>query len=236
MRGGESSAMPLRIPAFWDLIRPRWRAVLFELKVSGAMPASDLAAKLGGSYMGARKSCEDLVKAGYLNRTRQAGKVIGRPEIFFSLAEKAAALFPQCGPAFTCELLELIKQMHGESAPERLLYQYFQGFKSKQADLLQKLPTLEKRVAALLALREAEGCIWRIDEVSACFVRIVEYHNPLRAVFANYPRVIQMEQAALVKWWLPGARAGSCHHSRVNKREWCLNSSLVAQHRKNAED
>ncbi len=101
------------------------------------------------------------------------------------------------GPAFTCELLELIKQMHGESAPERLLYQYFQGFKSKQADLLQKLPTLEKRVAALLALREAEGCIWRIDEVSACFVRIVEYHNPLRAVFANYPRVIQMEQAAL---------------------------------------
>lgn len=189
--------MPVRIPAFWDLIRPRWRAVLFELKVSGAMPASDLAAKLGGSYMGARKSCEDLVKAGYLNRTRQADKVIGRPEIFFSLSEKAAALFPQCGPAFTGELLELVKQMHGESAPERLLYQYFQGLKSKQADLVRKFPSLEKRVAALLALRVSEGCIWRIDEVSPTFVRIVEYHNPLQAVFANYPRVMQMEQTAL---------------------------------------
>ena len=189
--------MPVRIPAFWDLIRPRWRAVLFELKVSGAMPASDLAAKLGGSYMAARKSCEDLVKAGYLNRTRESGKIVGRPEIFFSLSEKALHLFPQCGPGFTLELLNLMKRMHGESAPERLIFQYFQGLKTRYQPTMQAAGTMEEKAAMLLDLREADGCIWRIDEVTAGFVRIIEFHNPMQSIFAKYPRVVQMEQGAL---------------------------------------
>jgi predicted ArsR family transcriptional regulator len=193
--------MPVRIPAFWDLIRPRWRAVLFELKVSGAMPASELSAKLGGSYMAARKSCEDLVKAGYLNRTRESGKIVGRPEIIFSLSEKALHLFPQCGPGFTLELLNLMKCMHGENAPERLIFQYFQGIKTRyQAAMsaaMSAANTMEEKAAMLMELREADGCIWRIDEVAAGFVRIVEYHHPMQAIFASYPRVVHMEQGAL---------------------------------------
>lgn len=189
--------MSLRIPAFWDLIRPRWRAVLFELKVSGAMPASELSAKFGGSYMAARKSCEDLVKAGYLNRTRQAGKIVGRPEIIFSLSEKASHLFPQCGPGFTLELLDLVKRMHGESAPERLIFQYFQGLKTRYQPSVSAADTMEKKTAVLMQLREVDGCIWRIDEMTAGFVKIIEYHNPMQAIFAKYPRVVQMEQGAL---------------------------------------
>ena len=161
------------------------------------MPASDLAAKLGGSYMAARKSCEDLVKAGYLNRTRQAGNIVGRPEIIFSLSEKALHLFPQCGPGFTLELLNLMKRMHGESAPERLIFQYFQGLKTRYQPTMQAAGTMEKKTAMLMDLREADGCIWRIDEVTAGFVRIIEFHNPMQAIFAKYPRVVQMEQGAL---------------------------------------
>lgn len=193
----EFFVMSVRVPAFWDLIRPRWRAVLFELKVSGALPASDLAARIGGSYMAARKSCEDLVKSGYLNRTRQAGKIVGRPEIIFSLSEKASHLFPQCGPGFTLELLELVKRMHGENAPERLIFQYFQGLKTRYQPAVRSSDTLEEKVGILMELREADGCIWRIDEVSPSFVRIIEYHNPMQAIFSNYPRVVQMEQGAL---------------------------------------
>lgn len=189
--------MSIRIPAFWDLIRPRWRAVLFELKVSGALPASDLAARLGGSYMAARKSCEDLVKFGYLKRTRQVGKIVGRPEIIFSLSEKASRLFPQCGPGLTLELLELVKRMHGENAPERLIFQYFQGLKTRYQPAVRSSDSLEDKVGILMELREADGCIWRIDEMRANFVRIVEYHNPMQAIFFNYPRVVQMEQGAL---------------------------------------
>lgn len=189
--------MSVPIPAFWDLIRPRWRAVLFELKIFGAMPASELSAKLGGSYMAARKSCEDLVRLGYLNRTRQAGKIVGRPEIIFSLSDKASHLFSQCGPGFTLEMLGMMKRMHGEHAPERLMFQYFQGLKARYQPIVSAADTLAQKAAALMELREADGCIWRLDEVTECFVKIIEYHNPLQAIFASYPRVVQMEQGAL---------------------------------------
>jgi len=189
--------MATKIPAFWDLIRARWRAVLFELKVSGALPASELSAKFGGSYMAARKSCEDLVKLGYLNRTRQSGKIVGRPEIIFSLSEKASALFSQCGPDFTIELLDLMKRMHGKSAPERLMFQYFQSLKAKYLAAMPNADSLAEKLAALIHLREADGCIWRLDETTEGLARVVEYHHPLQAVFAAYPRVVQMEQAVL---------------------------------------
>ena len=189
--------MPVRVPSLWDLIRPRWRNVLFELKVSGALPASELSARLGGSYMAARKSCEDLVKLGYLKRTRQSGKIVGRPEIIFSLSEKSADLFPQCGSSITLELLELMKAMHGASAPERLMFQYFQSLKARYQTAISASDTLAQKVAALKDLREADGCIWRNEETTSSYARVLEYHNPMQAVFARYPRTIPMEQGVL---------------------------------------
>jgi hypothetical protein len=62
---------------------------------------------------------------------------------------------------------------------------------------MQAADTIEKKAAMLMELREADGCIWRIDEMTANFVRIVEYHNPMQAIFAKYPRVVQMEQGSL---------------------------------------
>lgn len=161
------------------------------------MPASDLSARLGGSYMAARKSCEDLVKLGYVTRTRQTGKIVGRPEIIFSLSEKSAQLFPQCGPTFTLELLETMQRIHGENAPERLMFQYFQNLKTKYRAAVSAVGALPEKTLLLQDMRAADGCIWRIDEVTAEFARIFEYHNPLQAVFNKYPRVIQIEQGAL---------------------------------------
>ena len=90
-----------------------------------------------------------------------------------------------------------MKRMHGENAPERLIFQYFQSLKARYQAAASAADTMEKKAAVLLELREADGCIWRIDEVAAGFVRIVEYHNPMQAIFAKYPRVVQMEQGVL---------------------------------------
>lgn len=193
----ECCFMNLKAPVFWDLIRPRWRAILFELKVSGAMAASDLSSKLGGSYMAARTSCEDLVKAGYLIRTRQAGKAFGRPEILFSLSEKATLLFPQCGPRFTLELLEQMKRMHGENAPERLIFQYFQYLKTRYLAAVQAKNSIVEKTTVLVDMREADGCIWTIEVSTQEFARVIEHHNPLQAVFKIYPRMIEVERRIL---------------------------------------
>jgi predicted ArsR family transcriptional regulator len=181
------------LSVFKDLVKPQWRAVLEELKLSGETSVSDLARNLGGSYMAVKTHCEELTKAGYLVRTRLPRVEVGRPEIYYSLSTKADALFPQAGADFTMELLEGVRLMFGESAPEKLLFQYFQ----KQSDSLEKrmakLRTTEEKAAKLAALRTQQGYAGFCKQDPGEPLRIVELHNPLQRIFERYPRAATME-------------------------------------------
>jgi predicted ArsR family transcriptional regulator len=184
------------LPVFRDLLKPQWLTVIETLKTHGGMPVADLSRLTGVSYMTLKKSCEDLTRAGYLTRTRLPRREVGRPEIFYSLAAKADALFPQAGPELTLELLGILRQMHGESAPEKLLFQYF----AKQSEALVKqlsgIDALPARAAKLAALRTKAGCDSRCEESDGP-PRIVERHNPLRRIIEAHPRAAAMEQRML---------------------------------------
>lgn len=179
------------LPVFRDLIKPQWRVVLEELKSSGGMPVAELARKSGGSYMAVKTHCEELTKAGYLIRTRLPRTEVGRPEIFYSLSEKSDALFPQVGTAFTLDLLDEVRRMFGETAPEKILFQYFQSRFESLAGILDKLSSIEEKAAKLASLRDKEGCVSHFAQDPA---RIVELHNPLLRIFQQYPRAAMMEQ------------------------------------------
>lgn len=202
------------LPACRDLIKPQWRAVLEALKRSGGMPVSDLARNSGGSYMTVKAHCEALTKAGYLIRTRLPRTEVGRPEIFYSLAVKAEALFPQAGVDFTLELLDELKLMYGDSAPEKLLFQYFQKQLERGRQQLAKLSTTVARAVRFAALREQDGGTSHCECDPGQPVRIVECHNPLQRIFARYPRAAAMELRMIeellgtrvVRRELPGGR------------------------------
>lgn len=181
------------LPVFRDLIKSQWRTVLEELKLSGGLPVSDLARSIGGSYMAVKTHCEELTKAGYLIRTRLPRTEVGRPEIFYSLSTRADALFPEAGTAFSLELLEEVRRMFGESAPEKILFQYFQNRRDQWAKILDKLPTTAEKVLKLAALRQKEGCASEGDCEPGQPLRILEIHNPLQRIFAKYPRAAAME-------------------------------------------
>ena len=180
-------------PEIRDLIKPQWRPVLEELKPAGGLPVSELARRIGGSYMAVKTHCDELTKAGYLIRTRLPRTEVGRPEIFYSLAAKADGLFPQPGVAFTLELLEEARLMFGESAPEKLLYQHFQKRLERLSKQLVKSPVPAARAVKLVALREKDGCTSRCDHEPGKPVRIIEFHNPLQRIFERYPRAATME-------------------------------------------
>lgn len=202
------------LPVFRDLIKPQWRAVLEELKRSGGMPVSDLCRKSGGSYMTVKSHCEELTKAGYVIRTRLPRVEVGRPEIFYSLATKADALFPEAGVTFTLALLDELKQMHGESGPDKLLFQYFQKRTEQWAKALENCQSPAERAAKLAALREKDGCASQYQCHPGEPASIVELHNPLQRVFAQYPRAVTMEARMLetllgrrlIRHELPGGR------------------------------
>jgi predicted ArsR family transcriptional regulator len=193
VESAENAPPAMLLPVFRDLIKPRWRTVLEELKRSGGMPVSELARKTGGSYMAVKAHCDELVAAGYLIRTRLPRTAVGRPEIFYSLATEADALFPQAGVDFTLDLLDEVKLMYGESAPDKLLFQYFQRRQEEFSKILGKIPTLEERATKLAKLREKDGCAGHCEIHPPQPVRIVEFHNPLQRVFERYPRAAAME-------------------------------------------
>ncbi len=181
------------LPVFRDLIKLPWRTVLEELKIAGDLPVSELARKTGGSYMAVKAHCEDLTKAGYLVRTRLPRTEVGRPEIFYSLAAKSDSLFPQAGVDFTIELLAELRLMYGETAPEKLLFQYFQKRLETWAKVLDKMPDPADKAAKLCTLRTKDGCACRCDAAPGLPLRIIEHHNPLQRLFEHYPRAVTME-------------------------------------------
>lgn len=204
------------LPGFRDLVKPQWVATLEELKLSGGLPVSELSRRLEASYMAAKQYCEDLTELGYLDRSRVPRTAVGRPEIFYRLSEKADALFPQAGVAFTVEILDQTRALFGESAPERLLFQYFQQQQERWLPKLAKAKSLVEKATKLAALREKEGCFGRCKYDPEAGFRIEEYHHPLQRVFERYPRAVAMELRMLeqllgtrvTRREIPGGRAG----------------------------
>lgn len=192
------------LPVFQDLIKPQWRAILEELKLSGGLPVSDLARQVDASYMAVKQQCEDLKKIGYLDRTRLPRTAVGRPEIFYSLSEKSDALFPQAGVHFTLDLLKELKTLLGENTPDKLLFQHFHTQRETWQPMLSKAQSLVEKATKLAALREKEGCCVRCKYDPENGFRIEEFHNPLQRVFEHYPRAVAMEQRMIEQ--LLGAR------------------------------
>lgn len=182
------------LPVFRDLLKPQWLVVIEFLKQHGGMPVSEIARQMDASYMTVKSHCDQLSKAGYLRRTRLPRTEVGRPEIFYSLAAKADALFPQAGAEFALELLEELRAMHGESAPERLIYQHFAKAAARWEKALEKTSSPAARARKLAALRVKVGCASEFTQAPGGPARIIEYHNPLQRVFERFPRVVAMEQ------------------------------------------
>lgn len=189
------------LPALKDLIKPQWLAVLEALKELGEMTVGDLAKRNKLSYMGAKSHCEALMKAGYLVRTRLPRSEVGRPEILYSLSEKADCLFTQAGPEFTLGLLEETQRIFGKSTPDKLLFQYFTRLQKHWEAELMGIDERAQRAAKLAKLRSKSGygSIYKAPDIEIngepahLPAHLLEIHHPLQSIFEHYPMAIKME-------------------------------------------
>lgn len=201
---------------FRELVKKQWVAIIDELKLSGGLPVPELRERLGGSYMGIKDQCEALVKLGYLETWRVPRTGVGRPEIMYRLTPRADRLFPDAGTGLSLELLEASRQLFGDTAPERLLLQYFQQLRERWLPRLTKARSLVEKATLLSSLREKEGCFGRCKYDPDRGFRIEQYHHPLEPIFEAYPNARQFEVRMLeellgtrvVRREIPGGRAG----------------------------
>lgn len=173
----------------WDL--------LLRIKRSGGLSVNELCSQLKMSYMGVKQHCDALKKRGYLDTWRRP-KPTGRPEKIYRAADKLDAVLPQWGNELSLGLLNVVVQLNGETAAERLLHHYFL---QKTERLLPKIKgaTLKQRAQEVAKLRTADGCLCTCEGESSSAVRLIEHHNPLSEVARLYPAVCEMETRMIAK-------------------------------------
>ncbi len=175
------------------MFHPSKTAIISSLKRSDGLPVSEVAKEVEMSYMGVKQHCINLEKLGFLESWRVPRKEVGRPEKLYRLTEKSNELFPVAGVDMTLSLLEGVKSLFGESAPEKLLINYFNDLKIEWGNMLGSKKSVIEKAQKLSELREEHGYfnVCEFNKEEGLFIK--EYHNPLDPIFEVYPNVKRFE-------------------------------------------
>ena len=178
-----------------ETMRASWAAILEAIKVSEGMPVSDLSRELKMSYMGVKQHCLKLAELGFLEEWRipRAKKEVGRPEKLYRLTPKCNALFPEAGVGLTLAVLEGVKQLYGDSAPEKLLFHHFQVLREQWQPKVRAGKSLVEKATRLADVRDKSGWFSKCHYDAETGFRIEEFHNPLKKIYKEYPNAVRME-------------------------------------------
>ena len=179
--------------AYHELSKPKVMSILESIKRSEGKSVNELASELEMSYMGVKQHCVKLEKLGYLKTWRVPRQEAGRPEKLYRLTEKCDVLFPQAGVSLTLNMMASVRRLYGETAPEKLLYLYFEELGERWKKNVQRGKSLVERATRLVDLRQQEGCFCRCEYKAAEGFTIEEYHHPMKDIFAVYPSAQLLE-------------------------------------------
>jgi predicted ArsR family transcriptional regulator len=153
---------------------------LFLLKTRGPKTAQQLADLLGLTSMGARRQLEGAAEKGLASYEDVADKA-GRPSRRWMLTPAGHARFPDRHADLTLNLIEQARAVFGEEGLERLIGAREQAIEAHYSMLVEDVPDLAGRVAALAGARDAEGYMADSEVRDDGSVLLVENHCPICA-------------------------------------------------------
>ncbi|KQX34371.1 transcriptional regulator [Devosia sp. Root436] len=153
---------------------------MMALKMHGALSAAALGGKLGTTGEAARQQLARLADEGLVIATSEA-RGVGRPTQSWNLTPSAQSRFPDTHAALTVQLLGIVRNSLGEAALDTLIATREAETRAVYETALADRSSLRDKVAALAALRSAEGYMadWR-EEADGSLV-LIENHCPICA-------------------------------------------------------
>lgn len=179
--------------ALHDLSKPKVMLIIESIKRSEGKSVTELAEELEMSYMGIKQHCVKLEKLGYLKPWRVPRREAGRPEKLYRLTPKCEPLFPTAGVSLTLSVMESVRKLYGETAPEKLLFVHYQELAEKWKANVMKGKSLVEKATRLVELRQREGCFCNCSYSQETGFVIEEYHHPMKAIFDKYPSAMTLE-------------------------------------------
>jgi predicted ArsR family transcriptional regulator len=155
-------------------------AILFQLKSLGDAQAETLARRLRISVQAVRQRLERLLADGLVEFSDQP-RGRGRPRRIWSLAPRAASLFPDTHAQLTVDLIGTIRTELGDTAFARLLKRRTSEITAVYRKRLEREPNVAGKLRALAEIRSAEGYMARLEELAGEIYLLVEDHCPICA-------------------------------------------------------
>ncbi len=175
------------------IVKSQKYQILAEIKRSQGLSVAELCKRVNLSYMGVKQHCISLEKDGYLDTWRRP-KGMGRPEKAYRLTSRAQEFFPSEYSNLTSQILDSVATVYGPAAPEKILFQIYQGL-TVQLQARLRGGTLEERARALAGQRNHDGYMSEYYfDPDARQHQIIEYHSPVIAVLDRFPLVRELEE------------------------------------------
>ncbi|HEX9709001.1 MAG TPA: winged helix-turn-helix transcriptional regulator [Candidatus Thermoplasmatota archaeon] len=162
----------------------RKKDILLALKRTPSLSLAHLSGQVGISKMAALKHLNTLEARGFVEREYKAhGR--GRPSVHFSLAPKAAQLFPQAYTELTTAALGFVEEKLGRKGVVELLERRGRELYDRHRAEFQGKP-LAERVETLAKVRDDAGYIAEVSARRRDSFELKEHNCPILAVAGEY--------------------------------------------------
>ncbi len=153
--------------------------ILFYLKTKGPQTAATIARRMGVTPMAVRQHLYEL-EAGGLVGWEDRPAPVGRPARHWKLTSSASGRFPDSHAELIVGLLDAVRSAFGEPGLEKLIHE---RLAQQSARYKEKMPgpraPLERRIAALVAVRKDEGYMAEWSREPDGTFSLVENHCPI---------------------------------------------------------
>jgi DeoR family suf operon transcriptional repressor len=187
------------------------RAVLYALRRQGQATAEDLAARLDMTVSGARQHLSALVDDGLAEAAelpRTEGRR-GRPQLEYTVTDRADALFPKAYGELTNELLGYAAESDAQLVDQLFARRRDERVRNATARLAGR-KSLKAKVTELTRILDEDGYLATWETIQGGF-RVVEHNCAILAVARQYGQACTSE-IDFIRAVLPGATVERVSH------------------------
>ena len=166
--------------------------LLTALKMAQPLTAKELADRFGVTPNALRRHLKELETQGIVQYRREI-RGVGGPVFAFSLTEAGEALFPRAYERALAEVLDLVREQHGDDGLVQLFQRRWDEIARAARPELERLP-VDQRATRLAELLTSLGYMAEAHVASGTLPVLTEHNCAIRLIAERFPEVCAAEE------------------------------------------
>jgi DeoR family suf operon transcriptional repressor len=203
--------------------------LLVALKKSQPLIAKELAERFHVTANALRRHLKELEVEGLVRYSREI-RGVGGPVFAYSLTPAGEALFPKAYEAALTEVLDLVREQHGDDGVVQLFRRRWEQISAASKPELSKLP-LDQRARRLAELLTSLGYMAEVSGESGTTHTITEHNCAIRLIAERFPEVCAAEERFIAE----ALGTSVTRQTHIAKGANCCEYCIAADERRQTE-